>query len=64
LWLNRFERYFHGRHTPDNKRVVFAAFYLLRFHHKGLNGSRPTWPQFVQRVNVLFGPSLTDSSIG
>jgi hypothetical protein len=65
-WLNRCERYFHVRHTPEHQRVVFAAFYLLDdtqlwFHRMELNGIRPTWPQLV---NARFGPSLTDSPIG
>jgi hypothetical protein len=68
-WLNRCERYFHERQTPEHQRVAFAAFYLLDnaqlwFHRMELNGSRPTWPQFVQLVNTQFGMPFTDSAIG
>jgi hypothetical protein len=28
-WLNRCERYFHVRRTPETQRVYFASFYLL-----------------------------------
>jgi hypothetical protein len=68
-WLNQCERFFHVRRTPDDKKVAFAAFYLLNdpqlwFHRMELNGSRPTWLQFVQLVNACFGPPLTDSPIG
>jgi hypothetical protein len=49
LWLNRSERYFHVRHTPEHKRVAFIAFYLLDdaqlwFHHLELSRGHPTWP--------------------
>jgi hypothetical protein len=68
-WLNRCERYFHVRHTPDHKRVAFAAFYLLDdaqlwFHRMELNGGHPTRPRFVKLVNARFGPSLIDSPTG
>jgi hypothetical protein len=41
----------------ENKRVAFAAFYLLDdaqlwFHRMELNGDRPTWNQFVKLVNA------------
>jgi hypothetical protein len=57
------------RRTPDNKKVAFAAFYLLDdaqlwFHRMELNDDHPTWTQFVQLVNARFGPPLTDSPIG
>jgi hypothetical protein len=68
-WLNRCERYFLVRRTPEHQRVALAVFYLLDdtqlwFHHLELNGRRPTWPQFIQLVNARFGPPLTDSPIG
>jgi hypothetical protein len=68
-WLNRCERYFHVRRTPEHQRVSFAAFYLLDdvqlwFHWMELNGGKPTWPQFVQLVNACFGPPLTYSPMG
>jgi hypothetical protein len=48
-WLNRCERFFHMRWTPDDKRVAFTAFYLLDdaqlwFHRMELNEGRPSWP--------------------
>jgi hypothetical protein len=68
-WLNRCERYFHVRRTPEHQRVTFVDFYLLDdaqlwFHRMELNGGRSTWPQFMQLVNVCFGPLLTDNPIG
>jgi hypothetical protein len=68
-WLNRCERYFLVRRTPEHQHVAFAAFYLLDdaqlwFHFLELNGGRLTWPQFVQLVNARFGPLLTDSLVG
>jgi hypothetical protein len=46
-WLNRCERYFLIRRTPEHQRVAFAAFYLLDdvqlwFHRLELNDERPT----------------------
>jgi hypothetical protein len=46
-WLNRCEQFFHMRWTPDDKRVMFTAFYLLDnaqlwFHRMELNGGRPS----------------------
>jgi hypothetical protein len=67
-WLNRCERYFHIRRTPEHQRVSFTSFYLhdsqLWFHRMELNGGQPTWPQFVQLVNARFNPPLADSPIG
>jgi hypothetical protein len=68
-WLNRCERHFHVRRTPEHQRVAFTAFYFLDdvqlwFHRMELNDGRPIWPQFVQLVNARFGPPLTDSHIG
>jgi hypothetical protein len=67
--LNRCERYFHMRHTPEHQLVAFATIHLLDdtqlwFHRTELNGGCPTWPQFVQLVNTRFGLPLTDSPIG
>jgi hypothetical protein len=67
-WLNRCERYFRVRRTPEHKRVAYAAFHLLEnaklwFHHLELNGGQPTWNCFTQLTNARFGPSLTDSPI-
>jgi hypothetical protein len=67
-WLNRCERYFLVRRTPEHQRVAFAAFYPLDdaqlwFHRLELNDGR-TWPQFIQLVNALFGPPLPDSPVG
>jgi hypothetical protein len=68
-WLNRCERYFTVRRTPEPKCVALAACYLLNgaqlwFHRLELNGGRPSWSQFIQLVNSLFGPSLTDTPLG
>jgi hypothetical protein len=46
-WLNRCERYFTVRRTPEPKRVALAACYLLDdaqlwFHRFELNGGRPS----------------------
>jgi hypothetical protein len=27
-WLNRCERYFHVRRTPQNRHIAYASFYL------------------------------------
>jgi hypothetical protein len=47
-WLNRCERYFTVRRTPEPKRVALAACYLvdgaqLWFHRLELNGGRSSW---------------------
>jgi hypothetical protein len=67
-WLNRCERYFRVRRTPDHKRVAYAAFHLLDdvqlwFHRLELNGGQPDCNHFIQLVNAQFGLPLTDSPI-
>jgi hypothetical protein len=69
LWLNRCERYFRVRRTPENRCVGYASFYLtdnaqLWYHRMELNARPLPWPRFVQLVNKRFGPPLTDNPIG
>jgi hypothetical protein len=68
LWLNRYERYFRFRRTPDNRRVAYVSFYLtddaqLWYHKLELNSDQPPWSCFVQLVNKRFGVPLTDNLI-
>jgi hypothetical protein len=53
-WLNRCERYFHLRDTPEQKKVSYASFYLLDdvhmwYHLLKLNGCPPSWNHFAQQ---------------
>jgi hypothetical protein len=66
-WLNRCERYFRLRGTPELRRVEVASFYLLDnaqvwYHRVELNDGPPYF--FVQLVNTRFDQPLTKSPIG
>jgi hypothetical protein len=51
-WLNRCERYFRVRRTPENRCVGYASFYLtddaqLWYHRMELNARPLSWTRFV-----------------
>jgi hypothetical protein len=54
-WLNHCERFFHVRQTLDDKKVAFAAFYLL--------DDAQLWFHWSSTATAPLGRSLSSSSI-
>jgi hypothetical protein len=68
-WLNRCDRYFTVRRTPEHKKVQYTSLHLpddaqLWYHRLELNNGPPDWTRFVQLVQIRFRPPLIDNSIG
>jgi hypothetical protein len=67
-WIHHCECYFRVRRTPENKRIAYAAFYLLDsaqlwYHRLPDNGSPSTWEQLVLLVTDRFRPKFTDKPL-
>jgi hypothetical protein len=60
-WLNRCDQFFRATRTPDNEKVLLAAFYehgvtQQWYYRLERNQGTPTWACFTELANQCFGP--------
>jgi hypothetical protein len=63
-WLNRCDQFFRATQTPDNEKVLLAAFYMQGvaqqwYYRLERNQGTPTEARFTKLVNQRFGPRRT-----
>jgi hypothetical protein len=69
LWLNRYDQFFRATRTPDNEKVLLAAFYMQGvtqqwYYTLEHNQGTPTWARFTELVNQRFGPPSRSNPLG
>ena len=68
-WLHRCEQFFRAARTEEDEKVWLASFYMegdaqLWYYRLERNQGVPTWPRFVELVNLRFGPPTRSNPFG
>lgn len=68
-WLNRYEQFFWGQHTPEDGKVWLAFYHLTGvaqtwYFMVERDHTTLTWSQFKELCNDRFGPPLHNNSLG
>jgi hypothetical protein len=68
-WLNRCDQFFWTIRTPDNEKVLLAAFYMQGvaqqwYYRLERNQGTPTWARFTELANQRFGPPSRSNPLG
>jgi len=68
-WIFKIKQFFDFHHTSKDQRLRIASFYmegeaLFLFQWMHSNGKLPSWPAFLQALEVRFAPSLYEDPKG
>jgi hypothetical protein len=68
-WLNCCDQFFRVTRTPDNKKVLLAAFYMQGvtqqwYYRLERNQGTPTWARFTELAHQRFGPPSRSNALG
>jgi hypothetical protein len=68
-WLNRCNQFFRATQTPNNEKVLLAAFYMQGvaqqwYYRLERNQGTPTWARFTELTHQRFGPPSRSNPLG
>lgn len=68
-WLNRCEQFFKGQRTMEEEKVWLASYHLTGaaqqwYYRLERNQGVPSWPCFMDHVNLRFGPLIWSNALG
>jgi hypothetical protein len=68
-WLNRCKQFFRATQTPDDEKVLLAAFYMQGvaqqwYYRLERNQGTPTWARFMEVANLHFDPPSRSNPLG
>lgn len=68
-WLNRCEQFFQGQRTMEEEKVWLASYHMTGvaqqwYYRLERNQGVPSWPRFVDHVNLRFGPPIRSIALG
>ncbi|CAO2146506.1 unnamed protein product [Urochloa humidicola] len=68
-WIHRCEQFFQQARSSDEDKVRLATYHLdgvarMWYYRLERNQGVPTWPRFVELVNLRFGPPMRSNPLG